>query len=216
MQTIQTGREKQLVYAHEYRRLKKALQEGFYLEAIVISYAIIEDRLVAFFHHAGIVSRQIDTLAINRPIYPYMRELMGLDKDASIRIKDVSVKMDLIRKLLSMTEDRAAQIDDDVALAADSRKKKAALRKSYMVSLQRQIDKTIDREAVLEILDRLEPWRNERNQLIHALLNKTATSSEAAREECACTGQELARGIDDTLVKPIKKNNRLRRQHNIQ
>ena len=216
MQTVQTGKEKQLVYAHEYRRLKKALQEEFYLEAIVISYAIMEDRLVAFFHHAGIVSRQNETLAINRPIYPYMRELLGWDKDASIRIKDISVKMDLIRKLLFLTEDRAAQIDNDVARAADSRKKKAALRKSYMVSLQRQIDKTIDREAVLEILDRLEPWRNERNQLIHALLNKTATSSEAAQEECAYTGQDLARGIDDTLVKPFKKNNRIRRQHNIQ
>jgi len=216
MQTIQTGKEKQLVYAHEYRRLKKALQEEFYLEVIAIGYAIIEDRLVAFFHHAGIVSRQNEALAINRPIYPYMRELMGKDSDAVIKIKDISVKMDLIRKLLSMTEDRAAQIDNDVALAADSRKKKAALRKGYMVSLQKQIEKTIDRETVLGILDRLEPWRNERNQLIHALLNKTATSSETARKGCAYAGQELARGIDDTLVKPFKKNSRLRRQHNIQ
>ena len=216
MQTIQTGKEKQLVYAHEYKRLKKALQEEFYLETIVISYAIIEDRLVAFFHHAGIVSRQNETLAINRPIYPYMRELMGKDSDAVIKIKDISVKMALIKALLSMTEDRAAQIDNDVALAADSRKKKAALRKGYMESIQKQIEKTIDREAVLGILDRLEPWRNERNQLIHALLSKTLTSSETARKECAHTGQDLARGIDDALVKPFKKNNRLRKQHNIQ
>ena len=42
MRTIQTGKEKQLVYAHEYKRLKKALQEEFYLEAIAIGYAIIE------------------------------------------------------------------------------------------------------------------------------------------------------------------------------
>lgn len=216
MQTIQTGKEKQLVYAHEYRRLKKALQEEFYLEAIVISYAIIEDRLVAFFHHAGIVSRQNETLAINRPIYPYMRELMGKESDAVIKIKDISVKMELIRNLLSLTEDKAAQIDNAVAAAVDSRKKKAALRKAYMVSLQKQIDKTIDRKAIFEILDRLEPWRNERNQLIHALLSKTATSSEATRKECAYTGQDLARGIDDTLVKPFKKSNRLRKQHNIQ
>ena len=216
MQTIQTGEEKQLVYAHEYRRLKKALQEEFYLEAIVISYAIIEDRLVAFFHHAGIVSRQNETLAINRPIYPYMRELLGKESDAVIKIKDISVKMELIRNLLFLTEDKAAQIDNAVAAAADSRKKKAALRKAYMVSLQKQIDKTIDRKAIFEILDRLEPWRNERNQLIHALLSKTATSSEAARKECAYTGQDLARGIDDTLVKPFKKSNRLRKQHNIQ
>lgn len=216
MQTIQTGKEKQLVYTQEHRRLKKALQDEFYLEAIAIGYAIIEDRMVAFFHHAGIVSRQNETLAINRPIYPYMRELMKLDKDASIRIKDISVKMDLIWRLLSLTEDKAVQIDNDVSVAADSRKKKAALRKDYMVSLQRQIDKTIDREKVRGILDRLEPWRKERNQLINALLSKAATSSKAARKECAYTGQDLARGIDDTLVKPFKKNNRLRRQHNIQ
>ena len=216
MQAIQTGKEKQLAYAHEYKRLKRAMQEEFYLEAIAISYAIIEDRLSAFLHHAGIISRQNDNLAINRPIYPYLRQLMKLDKDAAIKVKDISVKMAIIRALLVLDEEKASEIDSAVALAADTGKKHAAVRDGYMVSLWRQIDRTVDRERVAALLGELEPWRIERNQLIHALLSKTADSSDAARKVCAEKGQELAREIDDALVKPFKKNNRIRKQYNIQ
>ena len=111
MEIVKTGKEKQLTYTTEYKQFNKAMKEEFYLEALVIGYAIIEDRLVAFLHHAGIVTRTNEKLAINKSVYPYIRKLLKKDDDFSVKIKDISVKIDLINKLIEMTEENAIQKD---------------------------------------------------------------------------------------------------------
>ncbi|MBE6910981.1 MAG: hypothetical protein E7473_00475 [Ruminococcaceae bacterium] len=40
-------------YKEQFGRLKKALTNGFYLEAIFIEYAIIEDRIESILRHSG-------------------------------------------------------------------------------------------------------------------------------------------------------------------
>ena len=94
MEKVKTGTEKQEVYTEEYAKFKKALREEFFLEGIVIGYAVIEDRLVSFLHHAGILSRDNEELKINRSVYPYMRRLLDKDDDYSIKIKNISVKVE--------------------------------------------------------------------------------------------------------------------------
>ena len=42
METVKTRKEKQETYSRTYKQFKKALKEQFYLEAVAISYAIIE------------------------------------------------------------------------------------------------------------------------------------------------------------------------------
>lgn len=211
MDTIKTGKEKQNAYRNEFSRLGKALKDEFFLEAIAIGYAVIEDRLVAFLHHAGIVSRTKENLHINRAVYPYLRILLKKDEKYTIRIKDISVKVSLICRLLTMTEDEAKAIDDAVA----GKKKKIAAH-GYMLDLYRQINQTIDPELIVDIFYDLEPWRTERNQLIHALLNKTVSSSTIAKKKCAEAGVSLARGLDNCLVKPFKEGNKLRKKYHIQ
>ncbi len=49
--------EKQQVYAGLKVRLKKALSSGFWLEACMIEYAIIEDRTASILLHAGITDK---------------------------------------------------------------------------------------------------------------------------------------------------------------
>lgn len=48
-----TAKQKQDNYREQFIRLKKALNSEFYLEAIFIEYAIIEDRTRAILVHAG-------------------------------------------------------------------------------------------------------------------------------------------------------------------
>ena len=216
MQNVQTGKEKQEVYAKEYQRLKRALNEEFYLEAISIGYAVIEDRLVAFLHHAGIVSRQHDYLAINGAVSPFIHKLLGKENYEAVKIKDISVKVKIIQELLLLTEEKAIEIDNEVKISANTKRKLYLAQKGYMSVLQRQIAHTVDAVAVQEIIRELDPWRDERNQLIHALLNKNTKSSEEVRKTCAEKGKEFSRAIDDALVKPFKKNNRIRKQFNIQ
>lgn len=115
MEIAKTGKEKQLTYTTEYRQFNKAMKEEFYLEAVAIGYAIIEDRLTAFLHHAGVVTRTNEDLRINRQVYPYIRKLLNKEDDYSVKIKDISVKIALITALLNMTENGANGIDAYVA-----------------------------------------------------------------------------------------------------
>lgn len=215
MEIAKTGKEKQNAYTKEYARLNKAMEEEFYLEAIAICYAIIEDRFVSFFHHAGIVSRSNDNLKVNKKVYPYLRLLLKKDEKYSIRIKDVSVKESLVCQLLTMNEETARNIDN-LIMAYPEEKKRRIAASGYMLALYKQMHSTIDNELIADIFFDFEPWREERNQLIHALLNKTTSSSEIAKKQCAEKGVKLARSLDNCLVKPFKEGNALRNTYRIQ
>ena len=53
MNDVVSNRKKYENYREQLGRLNKALKEHFYLEAIFIEYAILEDRLEAVLRHAG-------------------------------------------------------------------------------------------------------------------------------------------------------------------
>ena len=48
-----TNMEKYENYREQMGRLKKAIGSGFFLEAIFIEYAVMEDRLTSVLIHAG-------------------------------------------------------------------------------------------------------------------------------------------------------------------
>lgn len=52
-----TNDEKHEAYVNLKTRLKKALASGFWLEACMIEYAIIEDRTASILFHAGITDK---------------------------------------------------------------------------------------------------------------------------------------------------------------
>lgn len=216
MVNVKNNTERKINYTREYKRYNTAIKNDFYLEAIAIVYAIIEDRLVSFLHHAGIVSRNNDNLKVTGATYPYIRRLMGKDDIAPIRIKDISVKMELIALLLKMDEIQALEIDDEVEQFVDAYQKKGIARKGYMHDIYCQICRSINREKVQQLFLEFNPWRETRNKLIHALLNKTAKSSDTAKEECARAGYMMSRQFDDYLAKPFSKNNMIRKRYKIQ
>ncbi len=216
MEKINSGKEKQLAYINEYKKYDKAMKEEFYLEAIVIGYAIIEDRLLAFLHHAGIVSRQNDNIKINKKVSPYVRRLLGIDGDYRLNIRNISFKIELITRLLEMDEQEAVEIDESVKTYIQGCQRKPSIASpGYMHALYIELKKVIP-ISVKETFDLIEPWRNERNQLIHALLNKTVASANETKKNCAEECYKITRNLDNYLVKPFKKNNRLRQKYKIQ
>jgi len=216
MDNIKTGKERQKAYQTEYQRYKIAMKYEFYLEAVAICYAVIEDRLTSFLHHAGIVTRTNENLCVNKKVYPYIRRLMKKDDNYNVKIKDISVKIELVRILLNLTEERAKEIDELVYEHIKSIKRKGAVAKSgYMMDLYCKVQ-NVHRQEVLETLNTLDNWRDDRNKLIHALLNKTASSALEAKKNCAENGYPISRSLDDYLVKPFKKKNALRKKYNIQ
>lgn len=216
MKNVASGKEKQLAYTVEYRQFNKALKEEFYLEAVAIGYAIIEDRLIAFLHYAGIVTRTKEDLKINKEVYPYMRRLLSKDDNYKIQVKDISVKIAIIEKLMKMTQEEAQAIDESVnAYVSTLNRKKSIAKCGYMNSLFLQLN-NLNRQEILNIIADIEPWRVKRNQLIHALLNKNAVLAQEEKKSCAETGYNITRQIDHNLVKPFKTDNRLRKKYNIQ
>lgn len=53
-ETLLTNEEKRLVYATLKVKLKVALQQEFYLEALLLEYSILEDRLTSILRHSGL------------------------------------------------------------------------------------------------------------------------------------------------------------------
>lgn len=216
MDTVKNGKEKQQAYTHSFEMLSKAMNYEFYLEAVAITYAIMEDRLVSFLHHAGIVTRDKGDLRINRRLYPYMRALAGKPDDYAIKIKEISVKLKLIERILQLSDQEAKNIDALIEKKAREKRINTKPLPGYMNMLYQQVDKTIDRDSVNDLLKKIDTWRGERNQLIHALLSKTVETSQTAKKECAKNGCDLARSLDKVLVKTFKRRNGIRKKYNIQ
>lgn len=220
MEKIITGKEKQNAYRIEYSRYKKALAQEFYLEGLVIGYAIIEDRLVSFLHYCGIVSRDRESLEVNKAIYPFIRTLLNKSEDASIKVKDIRVKMDIVEALLELTPESAERIENDTKTIIDrqneGKKRKRRIVMGYMVALQKKMDNLDKPELLTFFSSRLEPWRINRNQIIHALLSKKVEGVADAKKELSEAGYELTRVLDNNLVKPTKKGTDIRKKFNIQ
>ena len=203
--------QKQDAYRVECGRLKKAFEYGFYLEAVSIEYALIEDRLNALLYYSGIVSRK-EKLMITRFAKPYVKHVLKVYDNKRITITQIGVKIDLIRCLLEIDEEKSTEMDESVE---SKRKPGSKKRKEYLQTIVHRMDK-LDKEAILELLEQIEDWKNKRNVLIHALLNRHSEASDDAKRECAKEGELLFRALDDKLVKPFKRGANIRVQYKIQ
>lgn len=217
MEQVQTPKDMQQAYQAQYRNYKKAVENGFCFEAVAIGYAIMEDRLAAFLHHAGIISRQHANMQVTAAVYPYMRALLGLSAAESVRVKNIGTKIEVIRAVLALTPEKVTEIEQTVAgwKAEGLLPVRWKPKKGYLSDLLKLADR-LDRTQITETLDRLIPWKEGRNQLIHALLRQKADSAESEKARLAEEGYQITRDLDNLLVKPFKRNNPLRRKYGIQ
>lgn len=189
-----TGKDKQATYARYLSQYNKAMRYGFYLEAIMIDYAMMEDRLVALLHYLGIVTRTHEKLTVNKFCRAYMRELLGYRENVGIRVEHISVKVALMKRLMQVSDPREG---------------------SFVKVVLAHIDTCADRSEIMALCEDVAAWCEIRNQYVHALLNKNHKALLDGLKEYAENGYKIARRIDD-YVKIIKKNNTIRRKFNIQ
>lgn len=207
---VKTMQEKYETYAAEMKRLKKALDEGFYFEAMLIDYALLEDRLRSFVYHAGLLAdRNAKNLLPNKSkaredfnvlvqrVETWKQETGQKTKnDPSIErlsLNTISHKIFIVRTIVlwSSTMER---------LPDESR---------YLQALRRQCE-SLDAAALLETLDALEKWKDYRNEVIHSLMNKRLQSVQQELPEQAERGLQLARMLDQQ-VRLLKKGNTIRK-----
>ena len=101
---VKNNADKQLTYRVLLGRYKKALNNGFNFEAMIIVYAMLEDRLRSFLFYSG-AFRQRNAKKLNvRKTKKQLRNIYfgspELASEKKMSINKISVKIELIRKII--------------------------------------------------------------------------------------------------------------------
>ena len=189
--------DKQRTYKEYCGKYRKAINEEFYFEAMMIAYSMMEDRLRSFLYHIGAFDRRTDTKIckkVHRQLKTIVKEYKNKNENELMKVSTISDKIKIIRCSLKWATTVDGGYDED----------------KYLVALKSQYEGSFDVGEFLEVLDEIDKWREYRNEIMHALLNKNV---ESLWEELASQtekGMQLARKLD-AYVKLVKKNNRIRK-----
>ena len=192
IESVQNNYEKYLTYRDQMGRYKKAVKSGFYFEALLIDYAMLEDRLLTFLYYVGAVESTFSEIKIPIGTSDFFEQLYGKKLDKNLW--RISEKIRLIRKVLNWAE-KDEFFDTD---------------RKYQITLRKQIREQLDIPEFLAKLDEINNWKDYRDAVIHALMKKKSSSVRDQNREKTLEGMELARYIDRQISK-IKKGNYLRR-----
>ena len=191
--------DKQRTYREQMGRYKRAMQEGFYFEAMLISYAAIEDRLLSMLYHMAFRKNRktLDPLKTTKSYYLQIVETYkAYDENTSLGLKSITSKMKIIRCSLKWV----ATTTDDYA------------QNKFLRVLKKQFE-GMDIDGLLAALDGIAAWCKYRNEVIHSLLNKNIDSLEQELAEKASEGMQYARLLD-AQERILKKGNCIRRSVN--
>lgn len=207
---VETMQEKYETYRAEMARLKVALQQGFYFEAMLIEYALLEDRLRSFVYHAGLLqNRKASHLlpgknAVRKDFNRIAQRVKtwkledGKEKGNTsnferLSVNKISDKIFIVRTIVLWSSELESLPDES----------------RYLQALRGQCE-SLDGAALLETLDAIDTWRMYRNEVIHSLMNKRMESVQQKLSEQVEQGVQLARQLD-AQVTILKKNNRIRK-----
>lgn len=206
---VETMQEKYETYRAEMARLKGALQQGFYFEAMLIEYALLEDRLRSFVYHAGLlqnrkashllpgknaVRKDFNRIAQRVKTWKLEdgKETGNTSNFERLSVNKISDKIFIVRTIVLWSSELESLPDES----------------RYLQALRGQCE-SLDAAALLETLDVIDTWRMYRNEVIHSLMNKRMESVQQKLSEQVEQGVQLARQLD-AQVTILKKNNRIR------
>ena len=194
----ENNKEKEYTYRQMKGRYSKAMSEKFYFEAMMIDYAMIEDRLRSFIYHIGGMNNRTSSKLDNKTSKPFLLLMYNgysKKKNTGLNLNNVSTKCNLIRAMLNWVENTEG---------ADGK---------YQQKLKYACE-SLDTEDVLQCFDELEKWCKYRNEVIHGLLNKSVISLNDELADKAEEGMKLAVRID-SYVCVVRKGNIVRKSLNL-
>lgn len=197
IQPVTSLTDKYLTYKALCENRMKAVKYGFYIESIHISYAILEDRTRSFFYHLGYLqSREVfckcskKTNAFFGEVFQSYVKAHNLAKKNKT-INGFSNKLLLIRAVSEFVE------NNDTCTYISTQ---------YFSLLKQRLKKI---ENVYALLDEIDEWRECRNEVTHALANKTLIDLQDKLKDISNKGIALSKAFDN-VVKKIKKDKKLR------
>ena len=199
---VNDNMDKRYTYAEHKGRYNRAMKYEFYFEALLIDYALMEDRLKSFLYHAGVVETRFSTsIDINDKHMDYIRKIYreySKKNNANLpRIQNISGKMDVIRAIFEWTS-TTTEIPDN---------------SRYLKALKSQCE-SVDIDGMRETLDQIKDWCKYRDEVVHALMNKNVDSLNVELCGKAIEGMQMANRLD-TYVRDMKKGNKVRKSANM-
>lgn len=194
---VKDNKDKQMTYRKQMGRYKKAMDNEFYFEAMLIVYAMLEDRLRSFLYYIGSF-RKVEDKGLNvKKTKGTLRTLYFGSEDAAsgkrIDMNSISNKETLIRKTI------------EYVIACDHTPED-----SYLKILKQEYEGCIDMDGLLTVLDEIDEWRGYRNEVVHGLLHKNMDSLDQELGEKIENGMSCARFLD-SQVKALKRKNLIRK-----
>ena len=198
VKVIVDNNDKSRTYSEMMQKYKKAIHDEFYFEAMLIEYAMLEDRTLSFLYHCGIQTmHSCFTISnISKKKLLHVSPPADGEKVKRYSLNGLKNKLDIIALLLEWEEKPSDEIDD-----------------RYLKTLKNQLE-SLDIELIQKTISDIYQWKDYRNEIIHGLLNKNIDNLQLNLSDMVEEGMRLARIIDDQ-VKILKKGNRIRRAANL-
>ena len=178
--------DKQLTYREQMDRFNAAMKYGFYLEAIMIDYACMEDRLRSMLYYLGVLESESDfKVTGSSKRVKCFREILHtyIDPKANMSIASITGKRDIVRSIFMM-------VNEDKTPSADDKQKRL---------LWTTLHDTERASAILHLLDEIEEWCKYRNETVHCLLNKNIDSLYEQIRQQATKGHVLFRELNNQV-----------------
>ena len=198
---VSNNLEKYYTYSEYISKYNRAMRGEFYFEALLIDYAMLEDRLRSMLYYMGALKSR-DSIKIDYQKAQELLKRIVLDyaeknEPKNIGVTSITGKIRVVRCVaLWSLEVHEENIDN-----------------RYGIVLKKGMD-GIDIDWLIRILSDIQVWCRYRNEIIHCLLNKNLDSVGMSIVEQAETGFSLARDID-TQVRLLKKGNTIRKKMNL-
>jgi len=200
IQPVQDNREKQQTYRKMLSKFRRAMEQEFYCEALMIDYAMIEDRLHSMIYHMGFLADRNKT-AVWKKTRQYLQQIVNEYKfekeDDTLGTATLSGKIKIVRCVFLWASNTAGKYQNN----------------AHLTVLKSRLDE-IDPERVIYVLDEIDQWKGYRNEVVHAMMNKNVLQLEETIQPYAAEGMRLARELD-AIEREIKAGNRIRRKINL-
>ena len=194
---VTSNQEKQQTYREFMVRYSRAMKNGFFLEALLIDYAVMEDRLRSFLYHMGVFrfrnNPRPNVEEVKQALASIVKEWKAKDENDQLGVNTITGKMKIIR-----CSAKWASFSEGVPEGS-----------MYPAELKNQLQ-GMDLDRLLKLLGETADWCKYRNEVIHSLLNKNNSCVDEKTEDMARRGMELAREMDGFVTR-LKKGNVLRK-----
>ena len=194
---VKDNDDKARTYQENMKKYTRAIKSECYFEAILISYAMMEDRLRSYLYYLGCLRSRSSHKFDNKKISADIKEIIATYTDddvCNLGITSITGKIRIVKSIQKWFEQGYPNPQES----------------GYLEELASCIDINGDPDEMLTILAAIEEWCKYRNEVIHSLLNKNLDSLYTKLPQKAEEGIVLARAIDKHVGR-IKRRNTLRK-----